>query len=80
MNVFFSRKKNEHNMNIGEHGSNKQASTFVREFILVYFFNLCAIKLRMRIPWIEGIKKGFPFSRGRNERGGRGEIFIFIFI
>jgi hypothetical protein len=36
MNVFFSRKKTELNMNIGEHGS-KQASTFVHEFVLVYF-------------------------------------------
>ncbi len=34
----FLTQENEHNMNIGEHESNKLASTFVREFILVYFF------------------------------------------
>ncbi len=62
MNVFFSRKKNEHNMNIGEYGS-KQASTFVREFILVYFFlNLCSsIKLWMRIPWDWRNQEGISF-------------------
>jgi hypothetical protein len=42
MNVFFSRKKNERNMNIIEHGS-KELCTFVREFIIVYFLNLWAI-------------------------------------
>jgi hypothetical protein len=77
MNVFFSRKKNEHNMNIGEHGSNKQASTFVREFIFLICAQLSCVCGSLGI---EGIKKGFPFSRGRNKRGGRGEIFIFHLI
>ncbi len=48
-------------MNIGEHGSKQAASTFVCVFILVYFLNLCAIKLRMRIPWDWRNQEGISF-------------------